>query len=126
MTTNTPAAVVLSVGTAATSSFLAPLLQIFDGLALALFVCGAMGGLGFVLAQGGAPVRSVARRMLLGGLLAAGFSILAPTLLEKLLGLEMAPDGGGIRFLAASAFGVGFLQDALIEFFKRGKDHAED
>lgn len=121
MTSNTPIAISAIAGTAASSTFFAPMTEIFDGLALALFICGAMGGLGFVLAQKRPMWKTLPRRMILGGLFAGGFSILAPVLFEKMIGVELTPDAGGTRLLAACAFGVGFLQDALIEFVKRGK-----
>lgn len=104
-----------AIAAAATGGELA---QVFDQLALVLALMGAIGGLthGLALRLGW---REIARGVVIGGALAFGLGILGPQFVTGALGLDVT-SGGTVRGLAAAAFLIGFAQNVVVDWMRRG------
>lgn len=95
-----------------------PLSQVFHELALVMAIMGAAGGLTWGLANRH-PWRNAARGVVLGALLAFGFGLASPNILDAVFSIKFAPGGSSASWLASCAFFVGLSQDAVLAFVRR-------
>ena len=93
-----------------------PLAEVFNELALVLALMGAAGGATRGLALR-LQWREVLRGIALGALLASGVGVLLPHVLGPWLGPDLPVT---VPALAACAYLVGFMQDAVIARLQRG------
>lgn len=110
---STTVAVVGAIGAGAAGG---PLAEVFNELALVLALMGAAGGMTRGIANR-LPWREVGRGTFLGALIAFGMGALSPSIVESLFQIN---PGTTIPVLAASSFLIGFGQDVVIAFLKRG------
>ena len=95
------------------------LAQVFDQLAIVLALMGALGGgtHGVALRL---PWSEVARGVLVGAGLAFGIGLGGPQVVGKLLAIDITSDGT-VRGMAAAAFLVGFGQNIVVDWLRRGR-----
>lgn len=114
-------AAVGAVGAVVAAGAGGPLSEVFNELALVMAIMGAAGGLTRGLAIR-LPWREVVLGSALGCLIASGFGVLAPHIVKNLFGIDAG--GSTARVMAASAYIMGFGQDVVITWAKRGKKNA--
>lgn len=114
--------------TPAAATYLQPAAEIFDGVTFALFLCGALGGLGYWLADPARKWRNLWAKALLGGIVGAGLNFAAVLFLSKEYGVEIAPDDNALRIMGTAAFVLGFIQESVVELTQRmlGKGKTDD
>lgn len=97
-----------------------PLAEVFGQLGLLMALMGAFGGATRAIALK-MPWSQVARPTILGALLAFGLGVLAPPIMERVIGIVPAPDTPAIPMLAAAAYLIGFMQGRVVGFLEKGK-----
>lgn len=114
----------LLIGGAATSFVASGAIQsVFNEAGLVMAIMGFLGGMTYSLAARRKWLQG-ARHALLGALLAFGLGVIAPFLLSKLLGTDLAESGGTIQGLSAAAYIVGFVQERIFSFLLTDKEEA--
>lgn len=113
-------ATVAAVGTIAAAATGGELAQVFNELWLVLAIMGAFGGLTHGLALR-LPWREVARGLAIGALLASGFGVFGPMAVANAFGLDAVADASSVKALAAAAFLIGFGQNILVDWMRRGR-----
>ena len=116
MAPNTSAAIMIG---AMSSTVSGPLFQVFDELALVMAVLGGLGGLCRGVAVVGTPVRETLRSVFLGALLAFGVGVFSPSIVSRLIGVDVSGIADALPLLAASSFLIGLLQDVFISWLRK-------
>ena len=119
MTPNTSVALMIA---AVSSTVSGPLLQVFDEMALVMAVLGGLGGLCRGVAVVGTPVREMVRSVFLGALLAFGVGVFSPSIVSRLIGVDVSGVADALPLLAASSFLIGLLQDIFISWLRKGRE----
>jgi hypothetical protein len=102
-------------GTLAASLAGGPLSEVFNELGLVLGIMGAFGGVA-IGAHSKYPWPEVFRSGFVGGLLAFGFGVISPPVLQNMLGIEVI--AGNVASLAGGAFAIGFMQDVFTKWLR--------
>jgi hypothetical protein len=97
-----------------------PLSQVLNELAAVMAIMGAAGGLTWGLANR-YPWRDWVRGIILGALMAFGFGLASPSILQGWIGISFAPGGTSASWLASCAFVMGMMQDWVLAFVRRGQ-----
>lgn len=113
-------ATVGAVGAIAAAATGGELAQVFNELWLVLAIMGAFGGLTHGLALR-LPWREVGRGLVLGALLASGFGVFGPAAVANAFGLDSVAAASSVKALAAAAYLIGFGQNILLDWMRRGK-----
>lgn len=106
-------AVALAGGAVAAATAGGPLATVFNELGLVMALMGGFGGIAWVLAIA-LPWRQALRPVVFGSIIAFGFGVISPVVLQWATGITLAPDTPMIPLLAATSFTVGFLQDWIV------------
>lgn len=95
-----------------------PLMQVFNEMALVMAITGAAGGVcrSMALHQ---PFKDVFGSAIFGALLAFGVGLMAPKIVEKVIGIEIGPDTTSVPMLASSGFLLALGQDYIRNFLWR-------
>lgn len=113
-------ATVATVGAIAAAATGGELAQVFNELLVVMAIMGAFGGLTHGLAMQ-LPWREIVRGVTLGVLLAGGIGVLGPYVASAIMGVEIVASEGGVRALAATSFLIGFAQNFIIDWKRRGR-----
>jgi hypothetical protein len=112
--------VTVAAATAGAAIVGGPLSQVLNELALVMAIMGAAGGLTWGIANR-YHWRDTGRGLVLGALMAFGFGLASPGILQGWIGISFAPGGTSASWLASCAFVLGMLQDWVIAFVRRGQ-----
>jgi len=110
----------MAAATAGAAALGGPLSQVLNELAVLMAIMGGAGGLTWGLANR-YPWRDWLRGVILGALMAFGFGLASPSVLDSLIGVNFAPGGNSASWLASCAFVVGMMQDWVLAVIRRGQ-----
>jgi hypothetical protein len=111
-------ALATAAGAVIASGAAGPLSQVFSELTAVLAIMGAAGGVTWGLANRRGWLETL-RGLVLGLLLAAGFGVMSPHVLNMTTGVEFEPGGNATHWLASCAFFLGLAQDLILAKLKK-------